>query len=258
LFLLGMENLLVCLYKRPDALCRLICFSWAGGGVLPLAEWGKHFSSATEVSSVRIPNRVSHDKEPLEKDMKTIADEIVTVLLEYFQEKPFAIFGHSFGTYVSFAVALQLKEKYGLEPIHLFISASHAPHSEALLPLKIVSLSDAEEEVVSYMQILGGNAEEILQNENTKKYAIRTFREDLRILQTLSFEKTENNIPFSCDITCFSGSDDKLYDLKGWYDLTSGATSSYQLPGGHFYLLEPANEVFLTKHITKCIENAGL
>lgn len=29
------------------------------------------------------------------------------------------------------------------------------------------------------------------------------------------FEKAERNIPFSCDITCFNGSDDKLYDLGG-------------------------------------------
>lgn len=30
-----------------------------------------------------------------------------------------------------------------------------------------------------------------------------------------SFEKAERNIPLSCDITCFNGSEDKSHDLEG-------------------------------------------
>lgn len=29
------------------------------------------------------------------------------------------------------------------------------------------------------------------------------------------FEKAEMDIPFSCDITCFNGSDDEVYDVQG-------------------------------------------
>ncbi|NXP79691.1 SAST synthase, partial [Ramphastos sulfuratus] len=256
---LGMEKLIACPYKRPNALCRLICFPWSGGGTSTLAQWGRLFSSSTEVYSVRFPGRESHLKEPFAKDMASLVTEITTALLQELQEKPFAFFGHSFGSYVSFAVALQLKEKYGLEPFHLFVSGAHAPNSEALLPIKSIPIHDTtDEDILKYIAVQGGTPSELLQSEDMKKHLIQTFREDLRVLQTFSFEKAERKTPLSCDITCFNGSEDKPYDLTAWPELTSGDTSCYELPGGHFYLLEPSNEIFLIKHITRCIENAGL
>ncbi|NWS66736.1 SAST synthase, partial [Crotophaga sulcirostris] len=256
---LGMEKMVVCLYKRPDALCRLICFPWAGGGTSQLAQWGKLFSRSIEVFSVRFPGRESRLMEPFAKDMTTLVNEITSVLLKHLEEKPFAFFGHSFGSYISFAVALDLKEKYGLEPVHLFVSGAHAPHSEAFLPIKSIPIRDADDEdILAYIETLGGTPFALMQNEDIKKHLILTLREDLRVLQTFSFEKPEKNIPFSCDITCFDGSEDKPHDLEAWHELTSGDISLYKLPGGHFYLLEPSNEIFLTKHITRCIENAGL
>ncbi|XP_027656084.1 S-acyl fatty acid synthase thioesterase, medium chain isoform X1 [Falco rusticolus] len=255
----GMEKLVACPYKRPNALCRLICFPWAGGGTSQFAKWGKLFNSSIEVSSVRLPGRESHLKKPFAKDMKTVVNEITSVLLKELQEKTFAFFGHSFGSYLSFAVALHLKEKYGLEPIHLFVSGGHAPNSEAFLPIKSIPMYDTEDEdILTYIQTSGGTSSELLQNEEIKNHLLLTFKEDLRVLQTFFFEKAERNISFSCDITCFNGSEDKPYDLEAWHDLTSGGISFYKLPGDHFYLLEPSNEIFLIKHITRCIENAGL
>ncbi|NWY51976.1 SAST synthase, partial [Chionis minor] len=257
-FSLGMEKLVVCPYKRPDALCRLICFPWAGGGTSRFAQWGKFFSSSVEVFTVRLPGRESRFEEPFAKDMATVVNEITSVLLKDFQEKPFAFFGHSFGSYVSFAVALHLKEKYGLEPLHLFLSGAHAPQSEAFLPLKTVCISDVKDaELWNCLESLRGTPV-LLHSEDMRKHLLHTVREDLRVLQTLSFEKPEGNVPFTCDLTCFNGSEDKSNDLEAWCDLTTGDTSFYELPGGHLYLLEPSNEIFLTKHISKCIENAGL
>ncbi|XP_064534786.1 S-acyl fatty acid synthase thioesterase, medium chain isoform X1 [Pseudopipra pipra] len=256
---LGMEKLMVCVHKRQNALCRLICFPWAGGGTSLLAQWGKQLSNSIEVFCVRYPGRETRLNEPFAKDMTSMVNEVTSVLLKDLQEKPFAFFGHSFGAYLSFAVALHLKEKYGLEPVHLFVSGAHAPNSEAILPFKSISVSDAkDEDVIEYLQTVGGTPSALLHNEDVRKNLLLTFKEDFRVLQTFSFEKAEMDIPFSCDITCFNGGDDKPYDLQGWQELTSGDTSFYELPGGHFYLLEPSNEIFLTKHITRCIENAGL
>ncbi|NXF03037.1 SAST synthase, partial [Smithornis capensis] len=257
-FFLGMEKVIACAQKKPDALCRLICFPWAGGGTTELAQWSKLFSNSIEVLCVRFPGRETRLNEPFMKDMTSMVNEVTSVLLKELQEKPFAFFGHSFGSYLSFAVALHLKEKYGLEPVHLFVSSAHAPSSEAVTHLKDISIANAsDEELLAYIQMLGGTPE-LLPNEDLRKEMLLTFREDSRVFRTFCFEKAEMDIPLSCDITCFSGSDDKPHDLRAWQEVTSGDTSFYELPGGHFYLLEPSNGIFLTKHITRCIEKAGL
>ncbi|NXN95613.1 SAST synthase, partial [Rhinopomastus cyanomelas] len=253
-FFLGMERVICCLYKKPDALCRLICFPWAGGGTCELAQWGELFSSSVEVSCVRFPGRETRRHEPPVKDVAAIAKEIESVCLKELQEKPFAFFGHSFGGYIAAAVALHLKENCGLEPIHLFVSGAHAPSVTLQEQANHIGPM-TDEEIGKVIQLLGGISPQILQNEDMKKDLMHNFREDARVFQTFSF-KAKTNTPFSCDITFFNGSEEKQYEPQAWQSLTSGDVSSYEFPGGHFYLLEPSNLMALIKHMERCIECA--
>lgn len=43
-----MEKVINCFQKRPDAVSRLICFPWAGGGSTHYARWGNVLSSSIE------------------------------------------------------------------------------------------------------------------------------------------------------------------------------------------------------------------
>ncbi|NXR41906.1 SAST synthase, partial [Zosterops hypoxanthus] len=248
-----MEKLVACVQRRPNALFRLICFPWAGGGTSQLAQWGKLFDDSIEVFCIRLPGRESRHEEPFAKDMTSVVNEVTSVLLKEFKEKPFAFFAHSFGTYTSLAVALHLKEKYGLEPVHLFLSSAHAPN----VSYGIINIMKQNHKLATNSKILEKNKKSFLYVEANSKhrYLMECFMTSFYVHR---FEKTEKNIPFSCDVTYFYGSDDKIYDSQGWRELTCGDTSFYQLPGDHFYLLKPSNESFLIKHITRCIENAGL
>ncbi|GLD59128.1 S-acyl fatty acid synthase thioesterase, medium chain isoform X2 [Lates japonicus] len=76
--------------------------------------------------------------------MQQIVDEVIGVLLPLLKEKPFALFGHSFGAFTSFAVADALKKLHNLEPVYIFLSGASAPYSETRITApKRSELSDA-------------------------------------------------------------------------------------------------------------------
>ncbi|KAJ1100838.1 hypothetical protein NDU88_005913 [Pleurodeles waltl] len=251
-----MDKLVTCFYRRPDAVSRLICFPWAGGGSIHCAQWGKLFDSSIEVYSIRLPGRESRSREPFAEDMNQIVKEIITILLPQLKEKPFAFFGHSFGSLTCFATALKLKESHGLEPTHLFVSGASAPHSKSRYPVqKRTGLSD--EEFLKWMKDVGGTPAEILTNKELVKLFLPVLRADLKVVENFIYEKPPSKV-FSCGVTCFDGTDDVPHDFEAWKDLTSGEVNIYKLPGGHFYLRDPVNESFLVKHVTKYMETAEM
>ncbi|KAM4603183.1 S-acyl fatty acid synthase thioesterase, medium chain [Discoglossus pictus] len=251
-----MDKLVSCFYSRPSAITRLICFPWAGGGSIYFAQWGRLFDDSVEVYSIRLPGRESRSKEPFAQNMEQIVDEIVQTLLPQLQEKSFAFFGHSFGSFTSFATAVRLKEMYGLEPVHLFVSGTSAPHSKTRYQSqKRSELSD--EDFIKWMSLAGGTPVEILQNKDAMQLFVPPLKADLQVVENLIYEKPASPV-LSCGLTCFDGTEDVPHDLDAWKDLTSGDFNIHKLPGAHFYLKDPTNEKLLVKYVSKYLETAEM
>ncbi|XP_038653902.1 S-acyl fatty acid synthase thioesterase, medium chain isoform X4 [Scyliorhinus canicula] len=249
-----MDKVANCLYRRPQALYRLICFPWAGGGSIHYAQWGKHFNNSIEVYSIRLPGREIRSKEPHAQNLQQLIEEISSTLLPSLKEKPFAFFGHSLGAYLSFATAEYLKRIHGLEPVHLFVSGASAPHSPVRYPIqKRADLPD--DKFLEWMASIGGTPSEILANKDILQLFVPVLKADLRLVESIRYEKPPNKL-FSCSISSFDGKQDVPHDLEAWNDLTSGEFTTHKLPGGHFYLKEPDNEKFLVAYITKHLETA--
>ncbi|XP_066441705.1 S-acyl fatty acid synthase thioesterase, medium chain isoform X2 [Eleutherodactylus coqui] len=249
-----MDKLVNCFYGRPDALTRLFCFPWAGGGSLFYARWGGFFDESVEVCSIRLPGRESRSSEPFTQSMDQIIDEVITVLLPQLQGKSFVFFGHSFGAFTSFATAVRLKEKYGLEPAHLFVSGASAPHAKFLhSSIKKSELNDGE--FLKWVTSVGGTPAEILGNKEALQLFLPPLKADVIVFDNFvrSFDKPASP-PLSCSLTCFDGTEDIPHDLAAWQELTSGDFNIHKMPGGHFYLKDPKNEKSLVTYISKYLE----
>ncbi|KAG8515978.1 S-acyl fatty acid synthase thioesterase, medium chain, partial [Galemys pyrenaicus] len=237
------EKVVNCLYQKPDALFRLVCFPWAGGGSIYFASWGQDFPNLVEVNSIRLAGRETRSQEPFPKDMLQTVDEIICALLPILQDKPFAFFGHSLGSLLAFLTASQLKAKYNLEPVHLFVSST-----TPLLLKKYGKIIEerklSEEEICQHIQDLGGTPQNIVEDKELLRQHIPQIKGDIQMVYNSNFDYLTKAI-LSCDITCFAGTEDIVDNVTDWKDLTSGSFRSHVLPGNHFYLMEPANKTFI-------------
>ncbi|XP_071475768.1 S-acyl fatty acid synthase thioesterase, medium chain [Marmota flaviventris] len=246
------EKVFNCLYPKPNAVFKLICFPWAGSGSTYFAKWGQNICDTLEVSCLRLAGRESRLEEPFAKDINNVVEEIIHALLPIIRDKPFAFFGHSLGSYIAFMTSLHLKEKYKLEPMHLFVSSMTTPYSKAWP--KIPKLNElTEEEINSLLIEFGGTPMSFFDDEQLLQESIPKLLADIQLMSSHSFDKLSKAV-LACDLTCFVGSEDVVKDVEAWKDMTNGTVDIHVLPGNHFYLLEPDNENFIKNYITKCLE----
>ncbi|XP_026999793.2 S-acyl fatty acid synthase thioesterase, medium chain isoform X3 [Tachysurus fulvidraco] len=202
-----MDKVINCFSKRPEAVWRLICFPWAGGGSIHYARWERLLNQSIEallhilaaVYSVRLPGRESRGREPFFQNMQQILDEVLGVLLPELKEKPFAVFGHSFGAMISYAFTEYVQKVYNLQPVHVFLSGASAPYSEIRLQSPNRShLSD--EEFLQWMISLGGTPPEILANPEALKLFLPALRSDLNVVENYRLAGAADQHLLSCHV----------------------------------------------------------
>ncbi|XP_075995525.1 S-acyl fatty acid synthase thioesterase, medium chain [Genypterus blacodes] len=247
-----MEKVIGCFKRNPEAVARLICFPWAGGGSMHYARWGNVLNSSIEVLAVKLPGREGRVKEPFFENMQQIVDEVIGVLLPLMKEKPFALFGHSFGALTSFAVADALKKSHNLEPAHLFLSGASAPYSE--MRIKAAKRSElSDEDFLWWLSSIGGTPPELLANPEVVKLFLPALKADLHVVENYRCNRPDGPF-FSCPVTCFDGKEDMPHDLQAWKDISSGDFTIRMFDGSHFYLKDSENEKVILDYITKYME----
>ncbi|TWW65826.1 S-acyl fatty acid synthase thioesterase, medium chain [Takifugu flavidus] len=188
------------------------------------------------VLAVTLPGRESRAKEPFFHSMQQIVDEVIGTLLPVLKEKPFALFGHSFGAFTSLAVAEALKRLHNLEPVHLFLSGASAPyvsgpdqtrpddrqtdHFSNIFAKSEMRLSApkrshlSDEDFLKWLTVAGGTPPELLANPQVLQLFLPALKADLHLVENYSCPPPECPL-LSCPVTCFDGSDDVPHDLQG-------------------------------------------
>jgi medium-chain acyl-[acyl-carrier-protein] hydrolase len=210
---------------------RLFCLPHAGAGASVYQSWGRQLPNDIEVCAVQPPGRESRFNEPLSRDMASLAGSVANSMLPYL-DRPAALFGHSMGALLAFAVLRHLQASHGIAPVHLFVSSHRAPH----LPSRrqpLHRLSDAE--LLGELRVMNGARGKHLEDEELTKLMLPIVRADLELCETYRHGSPN---PVDVPITAIGGTRDPLVsveELAAWREHTRARFHVQVLSGDHFY-----------------------
>jgi medium-chain acyl-[acyl-carrier-protein] hydrolase len=224
---------LICHKPNPMARLRLFCFPYGGGGPSTFYNWPKELPSDVETIGIQMPGLESRIMEP---PIESISMAVQSLLPEiYFKlDKSFVFLGHSLGSFISFELTRKLRERYSLQPLHMFVAGIHAPQIlNWNSPISDLPETDFLEKL---QRRYGGIPEEILQNPDILQLVLPGLRASLKMYECYKYIEGD---PLDCDITAFGGYQDKTArreDLEAWRHQTKRSFTLHMLPGNHFFI----------------------
>ena len=179
-----------------------------------------------------LPGRESRIWEQPYRDLEMLAYDLCEALAPAI-DRPFAIFGHSMGALIAFALARQLRRETGLAPLHLFASACRAPQSPDLDP-PLHQLPEVE--FLARLRATNYGPDEIYNHPQFLEMLLPTVRADYCLCENYKYRSER---PLECPITALGGLDDRRVtaaDLDAWSVQTVSGFSRVMFPGGHLFL----------------------
>jgi medium-chain acyl-[acyl-carrier-protein] hydrolase len=217
---------------RADANFRLFLFPYAGGSAALYRIWNTDFPQEIELCAVEIPGRIQLRTKAADT-IEELVDAIFPDILE-FLDKPFAFFGHSFGSIIAYEVTKRLhKEKRNL-PAHLWVSSRRAPH----VPLGCETTYHLEDE--KFIDVIqnqyGAIPQAVLNEKELLKILLPILKNDIKLNELYLGEISPT---LSVPISVFYGKQDhsvNLENLEKWGEVTSAECDIQAFVGGHFFI----------------------
>jgi len=216
---------------------KLITFPYAGGSAAVYSNWKNHLppGASLEVLPFELSGRGKRMREPLYPDLDAAVDDVYANVRGLIAGGPYALFGHSLGALLTFALATRIRQMGDRPPLHLFFSGRGAP---GVKPKEVkmyhrMSADEFKREVIE----LGGTPPEFFRYPELMNIYLPVLRNDFRLAETdLSDRKV---VPFAGDLTVFLGKEDHEIlpvQAEGWKRHATGTCSLHYFDGDHFFI----------------------
>ena len=213
---------------------KLFCFPYAGGSAVIFNKWKEFIDSEIELVPIELAGRGKRINEPLYQNASALIDDIYEIVSNMIDDSPFALFGHSMGSMISYQLCQKLRENNYPIPLHVFFSGRSAPHIKKPDEKKYHLLG--EEEFKKEVLNLGGTPPEFFDHHELLELFLPLLKNDFKLAET-DIHNGEI-FPLNNSISIFLGKDEDLTieQCEGWKKHTNNLCSIYYFEGGHFFL----------------------
>lgn len=230
------------LKSNREASLRLFCFPHAGGGVSVFRQWPGLLPDHVEVLGMALPGHERRCNEPFVTSVSSLTTDLAEDLLPY-QERPFALWGHSLGALLAFELTRELRRRHMLSPIHLFVAGFHAPQVFNREPA-LHQLPDSE--LIDRVRQLKGIPDDVFHNPELMEIFTPILRADYALHETYVYR---DEAPLDCPISALGGMQDEQIrrtDLFAWRNQTRASFDLAMFTGNHFFVRTAQSAVLQT------------
>jgi surfactin synthase thioesterase subunit/NAD(P)-dependent dehydrogenase (short-subunit alcohol dehydrogenase family) len=218
--------------SNPDAPCRLLCFHSMGVGASLFTKFLLEPPEGYDILAVQTPGRENRAAEAVVESIPELADQVLPQVLPLL-DRPFVIWGHSYGGILALEVIRRLRERHQREPAHFLLTATMAPHlihrwqkRESIL--KAMIADNSPEYLISLSRYVD--------DPDFIRAILPLMRRDFPLLKNYRFQPFS---PLSCPITAFAARrDDAVYpdEISEWSLHTQGGFHLIEVDGDHWFL----------------------
>lgn len=218
---------------------KLFCIPHAGCSASCFINWEEKLSDQVEVVPVELAGRGVKIDIPMYQDIHEVLEDIFRSF-DFKEEDNFALYGHSSGAIIAYALACEMKKRYAKQPLHLFLSSICPPRytNDEDMMLSQLTTCQLKQRLID----MGGMQEEEVDDFIFEKFFMPTMIGDMKILENYPYNSFSNDI--DSDISILYGQfDDRVKNLSEWNAYTRGNCNLIEFEGGHFFQVDNEDEV---------------
>ncbi|MFJ9359365.1 thioesterase II family protein [Streptomyces mirabilis] len=227
----------------PATPWRVLFFPHSGGSASSYHDLAARLADTARTACVQYPGRAERVREPLFTDVHVLADQVAEALTPVRGDGPLVLFGHSLGAAVAYEVVRRMPDQRRL----VLVASGHPAPSRIRLPALEDPVGegshDPDGRLVELIGSLGGADAGLLDHPVLRQIFVPVIRSDL---MAHSRYRPAADSAVDCPVVALTGTTDPLtnpLDVRAWVRHTSSTLRVHELPGGHFFTNERAEDV---------------